>query len=87
MADEAGAPLEGYKGLEMIAASALEGAKAGLARAVEFEHGEPIIVVNVAWRDGEGNPLIVGSGIPTNHGHEFLAESLRTSAKEAEEEI
>lgn len=69
---------------ETIARLALEGARRGVDGTLTDE--EPVIVVTVAWRAPNGDPYVVGSAIPDNHGHALLAASLRQSADEADDE-
>lgn len=68
---------------ELVARSAVTGAKQALARDVEFDR-EPVVVVTVAWQDKDGNPFVAASEVPDGHGHELLAESLRQSAEETD---
>lgn len=71
------------EGLETIARLALEGARRGVGGTMTDE--EPVIVVTVAWRAPNGDPYVVGSAVPDDHGHDLLAASLRQSADEADE--
>jgi hypothetical protein len=69
--------------MELVAREARSGARERLDETVEFEGGDPVVVVTVAWRDAKGNPFVIGSAIPADHNHELLADSLRQSAEEA----
>jgi hypothetical protein len=69
-------------GLEALAILAVDGAKEAIDGVLTDE--DPIVVVTVAWRaPGSGNPYVIGTAVPENHGHELLADSLRQSADEA----
>ena len=70
-------------GFEAVAILAVDGVKEAIEGILTDD--DPIVVVTVAWRAPSGDPYVIGTAVPDDHGHPLLADSLRQSADEADE--